>query len=113
MAVSATAVAGASYVAGNKRVRVYDLAITGTYPTDGESITAASVGLKKIEQAIPNGGASETDLTGGWITKIDYQTDGSVKLVLFESATAGAVPTQKPNEAYESASELRCTFVGF
>jgi hypothetical protein len=114
MAVAATAVAGASTVFGNKRVRVYDLAFSGSYSTGGESVTAEDVGLKKIEQAIPHGNASETDETGAWITNVDYQTDGaSVKVVLFEGAGAGIVPTQKPAEAYESAGRLRVAFIGY
>jgi hypothetical protein len=113
MAVAATAVRGANTVWGNKRVRVYDLALTGSYSAGGESVTAASVGLRKIE-AVFSGAPSETDETGAWIPKWDIQSGGaSVKLVLFESAGAGLVHTQKPAEAYESASEVRAVFIGY
>lgn len=113
MAVSATAVTGASTVQGNKRVRVYDLAFSGTYPTGGESVTAASVGLQKIEQVQLSGNVGESDETGAWVTKVSFASSGaSVLISLFEGSTAGTVLTQKPAEAYESASEVRATFIG-
>lgn len=111
MAVATTKVPGADTVFGNKRVKVRDIAFSGTYPTGGETITAASVGLKTINVAIADGGQAEVDLTGGFVAKMDYQTDGSVKVVLYEVGVAGPL-TQKPAEAYDSASELRVVFIG-
>lgn len=112
MAVAVTQLSpNADFVAGNKRVKIRDVAFSGTYPTGGEVIDADDVGLKVIDFAIVDGAASETDETGAWITNVDYTTTG-VKLVLFESAGAGLVHTQKPNEAYESAGRVRVTFVG-
>lgn len=113
MALAATPVKQASTTWGNKRVRVLNLAFSGDYPTGGEALNASSCGLKVIEQVICHGNAAETDLTGSWITKVKYTAPGQVHIVLFESAGAGAVPTQKPAEAYESAGELRVTVVGY
>jgi hypothetical protein len=112
MALAITRATGGDYVAGNKRTHVRNVALSGSYSTGGETITPTAVGLKRIEQVFLHGSAAETDLTGGWITRVDYQTNGSVKLVLFEAAAAGGVFTQKPAEAYESAASLRVTFVG-
>ena len=112
MALAATPIPRSNTVWGNKRVKVVDLALTGSYSTGGETLTADDCGLKRIEQVIPHGNAAEADLTGAWITKVDYQTNGDVKIALFEGAGAGVVPTQKPAEAYESAAELRVTVIG-
>ncbi len=49
MAVAAVPVKNASTVFGNKRIRVYDLNFTGNYATGGETVTASSVGLRKID----------------------------------------------------------------
>ena len=113
MAVSIFRISGASdYVAGTRREHTRTIGLTGSYPTGGETITAKSVGLKRIERVVLGSNAAEVDLTGAWVTAVTYQTDGSIKLALFESSAAGGVFTQKPAEAYESTSGLRATFIG-
>lgn len=112
MALAVSKVVGADSVFGNKRIKVRDLAFSGTYPTGGETVTASDVDLNVIDQVLTSGAVSETDETGAWVTKVDYQTNGDVKFVLYEGAGTGVVFGQKPNEAYESASELRATFIG-
>jgi hypothetical protein len=45
------------YAAGNKKVRVRDIQLTSgaNYTTGGETITAAAVGMRRIESAMPMG----------------------------------------------------------
>ena len=50
MALTLTKISGASFTISNKKLRVYDVTFDSSYPTGGESLTAADVGLKKIEQ---------------------------------------------------------------
>src|SRR5689334_21498172 len=84
---------GASdYDVANKRVRVRDIVLTSgaNYTTGGETITAASVGLNTIFEAIPLGLAlpsgAATSRTVGFV----YQTNGSVKMVVHTTASAEA-----------------------
>ena len=60
MALTLTKISGASFTISNKKLRVYDVTFDSSYPTGGESLTAADVGLKKIEQLIVHGPATAT-----------------------------------------------------
>lgn len=74
---------------GNKRVKVRELTFDNSYPTGGESLTAADVGLKVIEQFLPHGPASDSDGTGGGFgnpVRYDHSTS---KVQAFESAGDG------------------------
>jgi hypothetical protein len=78
-------------VVGNKRVHTRDVQCTSgaNYTTGGSAITAAAVGLKRIEEANiisePTTASGSTHRVGS----ILYQADGSVKLVI-GGAAAGA-----------------------
>lgn len=58
MALTFTKVAGTERNLGNMRTVQYDIAFDDSYPTGGESVAAASVGLRKIEGAFCIGGAA-------------------------------------------------------
>lgn len=111
MAVAATGVAGANYVSGNKKVRVYDLVFSGNYATGGESFTAATVGLKVINQVIPHGGAAtSSDLTTAIPLAYNHATS---KFVFYEGSAAGTALAEKTNaEAYPTGCKIRVTVVG-
>ena len=116
MAVTATGVAGAHYVAGNKRVRVYDLVFSSTYATGGETITAASLGLRKIEQVIPNGNlALSTDLATANPVGFKVAAAGtSFTATQYEGSAAGTAVSEKTNaEAYATGSNIRVAVVGY
>lgn len=112
MAIAITRPPEGDYVTGNKRRHTRDLALTGNYPTGGETISPREVGLSVIQEVVLHGVVAETDLTGAWLPRVAYQANGDVKIALFEAAAAGDVFTQKPAEAYESASSVRATFIG-
>jgi hypothetical protein len=111
MTVAIARVTGADHIAGNKRVKVRTLTFSSTYATGGESVTAANVGLKKIDEVIPHGMAMSTDLATGNMVGYDYANS---KFVFFESGSSGTAMAEKTNsEAYPTGSNLRCTFKGW
>lgn len=80
----------ASGVDGNRRRRVYDVTFDSSYPTTGESLTAADLGLRKVERVVPEGPAGDSDGTGGTLSvnvRYDYS---SAKLQAYEGAASGA-----------------------
>jgi hypothetical protein len=111
MAVTITPVTGAAYVSGNKRVKVCDLAFSSTYPDGGESVTAALVGLNKIEQVLFHGIVMASDEETGNPVGYDYTAS---KVVLFEGSSAGTAITEKTDsEAHATGAAVRATFIGY
>ena len=73
MGLTISTVAGADFVAGNKKVKVRKVTFDSSYPTGGESLVASDVGLKKIEQVIPHGAFTANEGgTTGVIVRYDY-----------------------------------------
>jgi hypothetical protein len=106
-----TKVTGADTVFGNKKVRVRDVQLTSgaNYTTGGETITAAQVGLRKIEQAnvlglaLPTGGA-----TSRTIGVIYGNGQTTTKLVVHTTASAEAAGSSD-----QSTFTVRIQFIGF
>lgn len=46
-----------STIIGNMRLKIYDVTFDNSYPTGGESLTPADLGLNHIEAIIAEGGA--------------------------------------------------------
>lgn len=104
---------GIDYKVSNKQVRVRKLVFSGNYATGGESVTAANVGLKVIEQVVVNGGgvAAASALSTGIATAYDFDNS---KFVFFEGSAAGTALSEKTNaEAYPTGCFLRVTFIGY
>lgn len=119
MALTIATVTGADYVAGNKRVKVRDITFDNSYPTGGESLTASDVGLKNIEQVIPNGPAVDSDGTGGTHAvpvSYDYSTS---KLQAWEvpdldgNAATNVVLNEVGNTDSLANYLVRITFIGY
>jgi hypothetical protein len=111
-----TTSAGADTVWGNKKVRVRILTFSGNYATGGETITAASLGLKVIEQVYLNGNlAVSTDLaTANPVGVTIASTGASVVITQYEGAASGAAVGEKTDtEAYATGSNIRATFIGY
>ena len=110
----------ADYTVANKRSRTRDVQITSgaNYTTGGETITAASVGLRsQIHQVVMDGNARTT--TGGASSlalAIDYSpTDGSVKLQAYryDGASAGKAFLEEVAANVDlSTFSARLTFIG-
>lgn len=115
MGLTIARVSGADTTWGNKKVKVRDITFDSSYPTGGESLTAADVGLRKIDQVIPNGTAVDSDGTGGThavVVVYDYST---AKLQAFEGgASANAAVFDEKGSTESLANYLvRVTFVGY
>ncbi len=103
---------------GNKRIKVRDITFdTGTYVTGGNTITAAQVGLKRIDFA----SFGTQGMTGGtagatvnWIG-VRYASDGtSITVQQYESAATGLPGLEKTNaEATVANATFRVLFIGF
>lgn len=95
MAATVTAV-GTPQVAGGWQVRIYDVAFDSSYPTGGESVTPAMLGLNTIDFLIaePAGGYTfEYDhddelLIARWV---DTTTDGAPQAEVADTTDLSAV----------------------
>ncbi len=116
MPVALGRIAQADYVVSNKRHKVRDITFSGNYTTGGETITAAQVGLKKIEQVVLNGAvAVSTDLATSNPVGVRVAATGLSAIVTqYEGSAAGTALSEKTNaEVYATGSTIRATFVGF
>lgn len=103
---------------GNKKGKIRDVTFdTGTYVTGGNAVTAASLGLKRIDIAI----MGTQGMTGGtagatvnWIG-ITYAAGGtSVTFQQYESAATGLPGLEKTSaEATVANATFRVLFIGF
>jgi hypothetical protein len=94
-----------------RAVKVRELTFSGNYATGGESVTAADVGLRRLDSVIPHGGvAVSSDLT----TAIPiFYNHGTAKFVFYEGSAAATALTEKTNaEPYPTGCNARVTFIG-
>lgn len=101
-----------AYTSGNKRHRVYDVTFDSSYPTGGESLTAADVNLRKIEQLIVHGPATATrGGTTGVLATYDY-TNSKLQAFWGNAGTASVLPevTDTTNVATQIC---RITAIGY
>jgi hypothetical protein len=110
MALTVTKVTGADYVSGNKRVKVRDITFDSSYATAGEALTAATVGLKTIEQAIPNGAFRSTDATNSIV--VSYDRTNSKLVAYWGNAGSASVSPEVTSTTDLSTYSGRITFVG-
>ena len=80
-----------NFVVGNKRMKIVDVTFDSSYPDNGEAITAANFGLRKVDQIIC-GPAVASD--GSTAVLISWDRANS-KLLAFESGASGAVFPEK------------------
>lgn len=109
MAATYTLTKVAFYVSGNKDVRVWDVALSGTYTAGGDALTPSQLGLKRLEQFIPHGGAD--DGTVQYPVSYSYSTN---KLKLYESGgVAGTAAAEKAAGEALTNIQFRVTAVGY
>lgn len=115
MTITLGRIAGADYVDANKRVKIRTLTFSSTYATGGETITAASLGLKRVYQVLGGGIATSTDLATANPVAYTINTAGtSVTVLQYEGSAAGTAISEKTNsEAYATGSNCRTTFIGY
>lgn len=118
MALTLTAVDGASTVFGNKRVRTYDVEFDTSYPTGGESLTPSDAGLAAIDAVLPHGAAVNSDGSGGTDAVAVVYDHTNQKLQAFRQTDPAAVGgAQVPLPEVTSTASLadfvvRVTFIG-
>ena len=97
---------------GNKRRRVYDVTFDSSYPTGGESLTAADVNLRKIEQLIVHGPSTATrGGTTGAFPSYDY-TNAKLQLFWGNADTASVAP--EVTSTTDVATQIcRITAIGY
>lgn len=109
-----TPVRGANSTFGNRKVRVFDVQLSAgaNYPTGGDTISASTVGLRKIEQAWCSGIARAT--SGGATSRtvsFDFAAiagnPGAVKMQVYTTGSAEAA-----NNSDQSAFTTRVSFIG-
>ena len=111
--------AGRSDDVRSLRFRVRNLTFTGNYATGGETVTAASLGLKYILIALPMNAvtAASAGVTGS-LVKLDIASDNKSVVIRQLEDAAGAAGTaigqEKTNaEAYTGTTAVhRVLFVG-
>jgi hypothetical protein len=111
MAIAVTVVDKPS-VFGERRIVIADIVFSGNYATGGEAITAANLGLTRIDFLISAPVSAADAGTTGTPVRYDHSTG---KMQHFESlAVAAANPLgEKDNaEAYVSGTKVRVMAVG-
>jgi hypothetical protein len=100
-------VPGADTVFGNKRRRVRDITMSGTYTTGGDAIPASVFGLKTLDEVNIHG--TPTDGTVAYPATYIYS---SGKLKLFETGTAAAGSAEKGSGESLTGITFRATAYG-
>lgn len=103
------------YTVSNKRFRVRDVQLTAgaNYTTGGESITPASVGLRKIEHVLTDVGAKNAAGTSAVPVRFDY-ANNKLQAYRYDGATAGKAFLEEVAVNVDlSAFTARLTFVGY
>ena len=99
-----------SYVAGNKRHRVCDVTFDSSYADNGESLTAADVGLNKVEQVV---GSIARHSDGSKAIVVSYDYTNSKLLAFLGAADAADAPMDEAGAIDLSAYSARLTFIGY
>ena len=109
MAATYTLTKVAAYVTGNRKTKVYDVALSGTYTTGGDALTASALGLRVVEQFHSSGGA--TDGSVQYPVTYNFSTN---KVKLWESGgTAGTAAAEKGSGESLTGITMRITAVGY
>lgn len=101
-----------AFVAGNKRFKIVDIALSGTYTTGGDALNASALGLTRVLALL---GGSATDGTVQYPVQPVYSTSGtSVTLKLFESGgTAGTAAAEKGSGESLTGITVRVVAIGY
>lgn len=91
---------------GNKKVIVADVTFDSSYPSGGESLTASTLGLSKVQYVAE--GVTDT----GYVTRYDYTNS---KLQAFDSdySTSTDGPLQETGATNLATSDVRLLIIGY
>jgi hypothetical protein len=111
MALTIAKVANADFSDANKRHRVRNITFDSSYPTAGEPLTAAQVGLRAVTEAIPHGTFRNTDGTLGIFVSYDA-TNAKLFAYWGNAGTVSGAP-EVANTTDLSTYSGRMTFIGY
>ena len=111
MALTVAKVTGQQdFVAGNRKHKVRTITFDSSYPTGGESLTAADLGLKSITEIRPHGSFRAAANTSAIEVSFDYT---NAKLIAFwGNAGTASVQPEVTNTTDLSTYSGRITAVG-
>ena len=97
MALTIARVSGADSTFGNKRIKTRTITFDDSYPTGGESLTAADLGLRTLDAVIPHGAFRKTaDSTDAIAVSYNHTTAKLVAYRQKDPAAAGGADIALP-----------------
>lgn len=92
---------------GNKKVVVVDVTFDSSYPTGGESLTAANLGLTKIQYVAP--GVADTN----YVTRYDYTNSKLLAYTSDYSTDVDGPLIEVANATSLATADVRLLVVGY
>lgn len=111
MALTIAKVTGADHTAGNMRQKVRTITFDSSYPTGGESLTAADLGLKRIFELRPHGSFRAAANTSA--IEVSYDHTNSKLIAFWGNAGTASVQPEVTNTTDLSTYSGRITAVGY
>src|SRR4051794_33479755 len=103
----------ADTVFGNKRIKIRDVTFDNSYATGGLALTAATVGLKVIQQVLTDAGAKNAAGTSVVPIRYDY-TNSKLQAYRYDGASAGKAFLEEVTAAVDlSLFTARITIIGY
>jgi di/tripeptidase len=93
---------------GNKKIRIAEVTLTGTYPTGGEALNPRDFGMSKILHVLGNS-TEAAGQTSAWQVHWDRTNN---KLKLMGLAVAATGQTEHGNIAYAAVSVGHLVLIG-
>lgn len=106
--VSYPAGSAGKFNVGNKKIRVCDVTLTGSYATGGEALTASDFGMRRILTVLGNA-TEASGQTSAWQVHWDATNK---KMKLFGLAVAATGQTEHGAIAYAASSVAHLTVIG-
>lgn len=111
MALTVAKITGADHVAGNMRARVRTITFDSSYPTGGESLTAADFGLKKLFEVRPHGSFRAAANTSA--IEVSYDHTNAKLIAFWGNAGVASVQPEVTNTTDLSTYSGRVTAIGY
>lgn len=111
MALTITPIAGADGSIGHRRRVVRIITFDSSYPTGGEPLTPADVGLRVIDTAAPDGAFQSTDGTTG--IYVHYNRTNQKLIAYWGNAGTASADPEVTSTTDLSTYAGRMTFTGF
>lgn len=108
MAAAMSPLTAGRFNVGNKKIRMADVTLTGSYPTGGETITPASLGMKRVLNVLGN----VTEAAGQTTNWAVHWDPANNKLKLFGAAVGATGMTEHAAAAYATATVGHLVFIG-